>query len=151
MSIVFGGEGAGMLTESLVALAAAGGTAVVQAAGTEAWGTVRDGVVRMFRRRPDEDEVERELRLTALPRASDDAEESSRRASQWEERFAALLRDGDERVRQAAEAELMRLVSLVPGVADRYPALEVHGNTYNKSPTQHGNHNHQQINYGPDA
>ncbi|MFI0036399.1 hypothetical protein ACH4NS_13110 [Streptomyces mutabilis] len=52
---------------------------------------------------------------------SDDAEESSGQASQWEERFAALHRDEDDRVRQAAEAELMRLVSLVPGGADPRP------------------------------
>ncbi|MEV7427587.1 MULTISPECIES: hypothetical protein [unclassified Streptomyces] len=143
-----------MLTESLMALAAAGGTAVAQAAGTEAWGSVRDSVVRMFRRRPDrsgEDEVERDMERTALVRASGDAEGSSRQARLWEERFAVLLRDADDQVRQQAEAELRRLVSLVPGVADRYPALNVHGNTYDKSPQQYGNHNHMQNHYGPDA
>ncbi|MGC9497660.1 hypothetical protein [Streptomyces sp. WG7] len=145
------GEGAGMLTESLMALAAAGGTAVVQAAGTEAWGSVRGGVVRMFRRRPDqEDAVDRDLHRTALLHASDDAEATSRQVSLWEEHFSALLGDEDDRVRQPAEAELRRLVSLVPGVADRYPELNIHGNTYNKSPTQHGNYNHQEINYGSD-
>ncbi|WP_432058280.1 hypothetical protein [Streptomyces sp. bgisy022] len=141
-----------MLTESLIALAAAGGTAVVQAAGTEAWEGVRSGVVRMFRGRPDgEDDVEPDLERTALLRASDDAEESNRQVSLWEARFTSLLDDADDQVRQQAEAELRRLVSSVPGVADRYPALHVHGNTYDKSPQQYGNHNHMQIHYGSDA
>ncbi|MFF1277617.1 hypothetical protein ACFVZC_30110 [Streptomyces marokkonensis] len=141
-----------MLTESLIALAAAGGTAVVQAAGTEAWESVRDGVVRMFRRRPDrEDEVELELHRTALLGASDDTEGSSRQANLWQARFSSLLGEADDRVRQQTEAELRQLVSLVPGVADRYPALNVHGNTYDKSPQQYGNHNHMQIHYGSDT
>lgn len=74
-----------------------------------------------FRRRPGEGDVGRGLRTAAVPRVSDDAEESRGQASQWGERFAALHRDEDDRVRQAAEAELMRLVSLVPGGADPCP------------------------------
>ncbi|GGS33902.1 hypothetical protein F2B00_27165 [Streptomyces parvus] len=143
-----------MLTEALLALAAAGGTAVVQAAGTEAWGSVSEGVARMFRRRSGdgaEDGAQRELDRTALVLASDDAEGSSRQASLWGQRFAALLSDADDQVRQQAETELRQLISLVPGVADRHQVLNVHGNTYDKSPQQYGNHNHQQIHYGSDT
>ncbi|MFF9378900.1 hypothetical protein ACF1BB_30840, partial [Streptomyces griseoluteus] len=39
-----------MLSEAMVALAAAGGTAVVQAAGTDAWTEVRQQVARWFSR-----------------------------------------------------------------------------------------------------
>ncbi|MEU3947521.1 hypothetical protein [Streptomyces sp. NPDC029526] len=141
-----------MLTETLIALAAAGGTAVVQAAGTEAWEGVRGGVARMFRGRAGgEDEVEPDLDRTALLRASDDAEAGGQQARLWQARFAALLDDADDRSRQRTEAELRQLISLVPGVADRYPALHVHGNTYDKSPQQYGNHNHMQIHYGTEA
>ncbi|MFE3476562.1 hypothetical protein [Streptomyces sp. B27] len=143
-----------MLTESLLALAAAGGTAVAQAAGTEAWGTVSEGVARMFRRRSgrgSEDEVLRDLEGTALVRAADDAEGSRRRASLWQRHFAALLSDADDQVRQQAETELRHLISLVPGVADRYQVLNIHGNTYDKSPQQYGSHNHQQFHYGSDT
>ncbi|NML52815.1 hypothetical protein HHL19_08225 [Streptomyces sp. R302] len=143
-----------MLNESLIALAAAGGTAVVQAAGTEAWGSVRDGVVRIFRRRPGrsgEDDVELDLERTELVRASQDAEGNSRQASLWEARFSALLGDVDDRLRQQTEAELRQLIALVPAVADRYPVLHVHDNTYDKSPQQYGNHNHMQNHYGSDT
>ncbi|MFH9610331.1 hypothetical protein [Streptomyces sp. NPDC017448] len=143
-----------MWPETLTALAAAGGTAVVQAAGTEAWGSVSQGVARMFRGRPadgGEEGTQRELERTALVLASDDAEGSGRQASLWEQRFTALLHDADAGVRQQAEAELRQVVALVSGVADRGQVLNVHDNTYDKSPHQYGNHNHQQIHFGPEA
>ena len=39
-----------MLTEALIALAAAGGTSVVQAAGTDAWATAKAGMARLLGR-----------------------------------------------------------------------------------------------------
>jgi hypothetical protein len=39
-----------MLTEALIALAAAGGTSVVQAAGTDAWATAKAGMARLLAR-----------------------------------------------------------------------------------------------------
>ncbi|MFJ5049491.1 hypothetical protein [Streptomyces sp. NPDC088719] len=143
-----------MLTESLLALAAAGGTAVVQAAGTQAWESVSERVPRMFRRRSGsggEDEARLGLERTALVRASDDEEGSSREASLWQQHFVTLLDDSDDQVRQRVETELRQLISLVPGVADSRQVLNVHGNTYDKSPQQYGSHNHQQISYGSDT
>jgi hypothetical protein len=143
-----------MLAELLTTLAAAGGTAVVQAAGTEAWGGVRDGVVRLFRRGPGrsaEIDVEGDLERTALIAASGDAEGNGRLAGMWQEHFSALLDEADDRARQQAVTGLWQVITSVPGVADRYPTLHVYGNTYDKSPQQYGSHNHMVNNYGSDT
>ncbi|MFD5200066.1 hypothetical protein ACFWM7_07875 [Streptomyces sp. NPDC058375] len=142
-----------MLTEAMLALAAAGGTAVVQAAGTEAWGSVSEGVARMFRRRSGdgaEDGAQRELERTALVLASDEAEGSSRQASLWGQRFAVLLSDADEQGRRQAETELRQLISLASGAAGQRQVLDIHDNRYDNSPVQYGNGNHQRFHYGSD-
>lgn len=143
-----------MLTEAMLALATAGGTAVVQAAGTEAWGSVSEGVARIFRRRAGdgaEDGAQRELERTALVLASDEADGSSRQASLWGQRFAILLSDADEQSRQQAEAELRQLISLARGAADQYQVLNIHDNTYENSPQQYGSGSHQRFHYGSDT
>ncbi|MER5553608.1 hypothetical protein ABT001_18390 [Streptomyces sp. NPDC002793] len=145
-----------MLAESLIALAAAGGTAVVQAAGTEMWESVRDGVVQLCRRgpgRPEEaepdGELERRLDQTARVIASDGSE-SDGEAQFWRDNFLGLLSSAEDGARQRAEAELTRLVESVREAQAR-PGTTVHGNTYDRSPQQIGDGNHMQIHYGPDA
>ncbi|MCG3044024.1 hypothetical protein ACLIYM_07375 [Streptomyces fenghuangensis] len=114
-----------MLEQALAALAAAGGTAVVQAAGTEAWTTVRDAVARWFGRgdeRRERAELERLDRTAAElepggpepgggrdqgpePGAAGSAQARVRQEAAWQARFENLLEsvDGDERARLAGE------------------------------------------------
>ncbi|SFL89772.1 hypothetical protein [Streptomyces pini] len=114
-----------MLEQALAALAAAGGTAVVQAAGTEAWTTVREAVARWFGRgdeRRERAELER-LDHTAAelepggpepgrgggqePGAAGAGAGAARirQEAAWQARFENLLEsvDGDERARLAGE------------------------------------------------
>ncbi|MGK5451231.1 hypothetical protein [Streptomyces radiopugnans] len=98
-----------MLEQALAALAAAGGTAVVQAAGTEAWTAVREAVARWFGRG---DEQRERAELERLDRAADELAGAAgaelarvRQEAAWQARFENLLESagGDERARLAEE------------------------------------------------
>ncbi|MFF9496302.1 hypothetical protein [Streptomyces flaveolus] len=100
-----------MLSEAMVALAAAGGTAVVQAAGTDAWTEVRQQVARWFSRgNPQREtaELERLDQTAGELEAAQPTEVERARIRQeavWQGRIEALLESlGDiERVRVADE------------------------------------------------
>ncbi|WP_101256201.1 hypothetical protein [Streptomyces barkulensis] len=117
-----------MLEQALAALAAAGGTAVVQAAGTEAWTAVRDAVARWFGRgdeRRERAELERLDRTAAElepggpePGGDEDREPGAAGAEQarirqeaaWQARFEGLLERVDDAERARLAAELRALL-----------------------------------------
>ncbi|MFI1657225.1 hypothetical protein ACH4ZU_20275 [Streptomyces sp. NPDC020472] len=110
-----------MLEQALAALAAAGGAAVVQAAGTDAWTGLRQAVARWFARgdaRREQTELERLDRTSAeLQDTHDDvAELRIRLETAWQTRIETLLEDMDEAERgRAAEQLLGLLAQHVPG------------------------------------
>ncbi|MGW7463711.1 hypothetical protein ACWGJT_03155 [Streptomyces xantholiticus] len=114
-----------MLAEELAALAAAGGLAVVQAAGTDAWTGFREKMAVWFGRGESGQErvaLERLDRTAAeLAIAGPDQAEECRgqEAASWRTRVADLLDGLDEDDRARAAAELRKLVTQVrraPGV-----------------------------------
>ena len=100
-----------MLAEALTALAAAGGTAVVQAAGTDAWTGFRSRVARWFARGDTGREqvaLERLDRTAAALEAAEPGEVERVRAGQeasWQTMFELLLEGlgGEEQQRAADE------------------------------------------------
>jgi hypothetical protein len=100
-----------VLTEALAALAAAGGTAVVQAAGKDAWDEFRSRVAKWFARGDAERErvaLERLDRTAAALEAAGPGEVERVRAGQeasWQTRFEIMLEglDGEEQPRAADE------------------------------------------------
>ena len=118
-----------MLAEALTALAAAGGTAVVQAAGKDAWAGFRSGVARWFGRGDAEREqvaLERLDRTAAALEAARLGEVERVRADQeasWQTSFETLLGglDGVEQQRAADELRdlLADFVAAGPPRSDR--------------------------------
>ncbi|MFD9223431.1 hypothetical protein ACFWDI_26275 [Streptomyces sp. NPDC060064] len=99
-----------MLTESLTALAAAGGAAVVQAAGTDAWAGFRSTIAAWFGRgntQREQAEIERlDRSAAALETAGEERleRERIRQEAAWEALFAAFLEDlNDTEQEQAAD------------------------------------------------
>ncbi|MGQ4388900.1 hypothetical protein [Streptomyces sp. SAS_270] len=99
-----------MLDQALIVLASAAGTAVAQAAGTDAWQGVRERVARIFGR----DGTRPSAQTTALERldrteaelesaGSDMLEPVRQAAASWQTRFQDLLEDleGSERAHTA--------------------------------------------------
>ncbi|MFE6839351.1 hypothetical protein ACFVFI_31550 [Streptomyces sp. NPDC057705] len=86
-----------MLVEALTALAAAGGSAVVQAAGTDAWAGFRQAVARWFGRGDAEQEraeLERLDKTVTVLRTVDPAQAERARISQeasWQARIETVL------------------------------------------------------------
>ncbi|MER6445425.1 hypothetical protein [Streptomyces venezuelae] len=127
--------GAEMLEEGLVALATAGGTAVVQAAGTQAWDAFRARVARLLGRGDDEREraeLERLDRTADALQAQPSAEVARTRLRQeasWQTRFEALLEDVGSTEREQIAAELRALVQdhAVSGVSARDDGIAVGG------------------------
>lgn len=114
-----------VLAESLAALAAAGGAAVVQAATTDAWTEVRDRVARWFGR--GDGELER-VQLERLDRSAAELvagggseEERALQARAWRTRIEDLLEgldDDTERERAATELRaLLEDTAAAPGVS----------------------------------
>lgn len=105
-----------VLDDAMTALAAAGGTAVVQAAGTDAWTAVRDAVARWFGRGDAARERAELARLDRTGAALSAADgELGRRLRDderisWRTRFEIVLDDLDGTVRQELGEELRRLV-----------------------------------------
>lgn len=99
---------------TLIALASAGGTAVVSAMATDGWNTLRSGVVTLWRQfRPDSaGELERDLdttRSTLLAAPASDAEQVRQALqSAWQGRMLTLFLE-DPAAAAAFEALLSRL------------------------------------------
>ncbi|HUC25651.1 MAG TPA: hypothetical protein VMA73_23340 [Streptosporangiaceae bacterium] len=115
-----------MPAEALAALAAAGGTAVIQAAGTDLWVTFRERVAGLFGRghkRQTEAALE-QLDQTAvmLEQAVTDSEDETdvervrtRLEIAWQTRFTDLLESLDPGERAEAAERLRELVELAQG------------------------------------
>lgn len=111
-----------MLTEALAALAAAGGTAVVQAAGTDVWTSVRDRVIKVFSRGDDRQARQITQRLdqtaTALESAgkteADGEEARIRLTAAWQARFEDLLEGADDRELADLVIQVRQLAALTP-------------------------------------
>lgn len=122
-----------MLDEAMAALAAAGGTAVVQAAGTDAWHRLRDRVAQLFGR-SDEDcrqvQLERLNRTAAALAAGADEQTRARQEAVWQERFETLLESLGEDERAAACGALRAIVDESPGPVEvRRVHNEISGGT----------------------
>ncbi|CAM5246154.1 hypothetical protein ACTFBT_38550 [Streptomyces microflavus] len=105
-----------MLVEGLIAVAAAGGSAVVQAAGTDAWNGIRDGFARLFGRgEPGREQAELE-RLDQTRSALEAAGEGAQRVqiaqvARWQTRLETLLEELPAAEQQLVVAELQALVA----------------------------------------
>ncbi|MFI1926635.1 MULTISPECIES: hypothetical protein [unclassified Streptomyces] len=106
-----------MLVEGLVAVAAAGGGAIVQAAGTDAWGGIRSGAARILSRGEagrEQAELERLDQTRADLEAAGDGAGSERTqtvlATRWQTRLEMLLEQLSEDEQQQVAAELQALV-----------------------------------------
>ncbi|WP_254705775.1 hypothetical protein [Streptomyces vilmorinianum] len=124
-----------MLEESLTALAAAGGGAVVAAMATDAWQVTRDGVVRLFRGRAEvEGRLEEDAALVAGAedaQAADDARQALVPA--WALRLRALLAEHPEYA-----DELRALIRDAPGAQQSVQHNTAHDNA-RVFGVQHGN------------
>ncbi|MFC4961068.1 hypothetical protein ACFPFX_32740 [Streptomyces mauvecolor] len=106
-----------MLTEAMTALAAAGGTAVVQAAGTDVWTGFRQQVAMWFGRgnaQRESAELER-LDQTAAALRTAGAEQVERvrirQEATWEAWFISLLESLNDEQREQAATELRALLT----------------------------------------
>lgn len=143
-----------LLSEALAALAAAGGAAVVQAAGTDAWSGFRQVIPRLFGRGDDQRAnvaLERLDRTAAAVGAADRGDAERVRIHQqavWQGQFEELMVSVDGHERDLLVAALRALVAehAPPGPAD---GGDVSGNTF-KGPTviQLGNGNRQDNRFG---
>jgi hypothetical protein len=143
-----------MLPETLTALAAAGGSAVVQAAGSDMWEGLRSRLARWFGRGDAErerGELER-LDRSAGDLAGADAGAAERirmrQEAAWQTRIETLfenLADDDQRSRAAAELRQL-LEEAAPATTG--DAGLVSGNTFN-GPTafQAGERNRQDVRF----
>lgn len=125
-----------MLAEALTALASAGGTAVVQAAGKDAWAGFRIQVAKWFARGDSQREqvaLERLDRAAAALEAAGPVEVEQVRAAQeasWQTRFESLLEDLGSEEQQVAADELRDLLANFVGsraVATGQDAVAVSG------------------------
>lgn len=108
-----------MLSEAMTALAAAGGTAVVQAAGTDAWAGFRERAARWLGRGDparESAELERldrtagELAVAGAGRPEGERVRIRQEAA-WQARCEALLEALDDAERAGAAAELRALLA----------------------------------------
>ncbi|TRO56338.1 hypothetical protein [Streptomyces sp. IB201691-2A2] len=106
-----------MLTEALIALAASGGAAVAQAAGTDGWNGLRRAVARWFGRG---DETRERAELERLDRtaseleaaAPDDTERiRARQETSWQTRFEMVLEGLPEAEREQLANALQALLA----------------------------------------
>ncbi|MFJ7955219.1 hypothetical protein ACIQ62_02875 [Streptomyces sp. NPDC096319] len=106
-----------MLVEGLVAVAAAGGGAIVQAAATDAWAGMRSGVARILGRGDtgrEQVELERLDQTRAELESAGDGAGAERvqtvLVTRWQTRLEMLLEQLPEGERQQVVAELRALV-----------------------------------------
>ncbi|MFE5967212.1 hypothetical protein [Streptomyces sp. NPDC056463] len=119
-----------MLVEGLIAVAGAGGAAIVQAAATDAWAGMRSGVARILGR-GDADRERAELERLDQTRAElesagggDGAERlQTLVATRWQTRLEVLLEQLPDGEREQVVAELQALVAQARSQA---PARSTH-------------------------
>lgn len=115
-----------MLSEALAALAATGGTAVIQAAGTDLWVTFRERVAGLFGRghqrqteaaleQLDQTAVMLEQAVTDSGDETDVERVRTRLEIAWQTRFTDLLESLDPGEREEAAERLRELVELAQG------------------------------------
>ncbi|MFJ9683537.1 hypothetical protein ACIRP2_36675 [Streptomyces sp. NPDC101194] len=110
-----------MLEQELASLAVAGGTAVAQAVGTDAWTSLRQAVAHWFGRgdaRREQAELERlDQSAGELQTAGGDAAQRARirLEAAWQTRIEILLESMDEADRILAADQLRSLLTHVPG------------------------------------
>ncbi|WP_327739553.1 hypothetical protein OG749_42640 [Streptomyces nojiriensis] len=106
-----------MLVESLTALALAGGTAVVQAAGTDAWDGLRRMVGDLFDRgdgtRADAELERLDRTAEVLTSGNGIGSELLRQEGMWQARFEALLEGLDGPGQERAAERLREMLSFV--------------------------------------
>lgn len=106
-----------MLEQALMALAAAGGTAVVQAAGTGVWTGVRQAVARWFGRGDGQRERAELERLDRTAAELETAEAAVvervriRQEAAWQARIESLLESLDEAERAQTAEDLRALLA----------------------------------------
>jgi hypothetical protein len=138
-----------MLTEALMAVAGAGGTAVVQAAGTDAWTSLRQRVARLLGRGDAQRERAELERLDHTAQALEEADATGetermrlRQEASWQTRFESLLENLEDSEQQQVAAELQTLVAEQREIVARQGVV---GNTFNgPAALQVGNHNQQE-------
>lgn len=138
-----------MLTEALMAVAGAGGTAVVQAAGTDAWTGLRQRVARLLGRGDTQRERAELERLDRTAQALEEADATGeterarlRQEASWQTRFESLLENLENSEQQQAATDLQALVAEQQAFAARQGVV---GNTFNgPAALQVGNHNQQE-------
>ncbi|MEV0181765.1 hypothetical protein AB0I54_21065 [Streptomyces sp. NPDC050625] len=146
-----------MLEAALAALAAAGGTAVVQSAGTDAWRAFRSRAARLLSRGDQTRETAELQRLdrsaAALEVASTDdpqAAEHTRIAQEasWQTRFEALLESASDPQERTRLVESLR--ELIADHSAPSSDRSFSGNTFH-GPTaiQVGDNNQQDNRFGP--
>ncbi|WP_328792860.1 MULTISPECIES: hypothetical protein [unclassified Streptomyces] len=122
-----------MLEETLTALAAAGGTAVVQAAGTSTWQGFQQAVSRWFGHGDEEAirvDLDRSAQMLAAAREDDDVMAVRDEQAAWQTRFAVALASLAEPERRSAAEALAALIQATPhadGVSAAGDGLAVRG------------------------
>ncbi|MFI1106064.1 hypothetical protein [Streptomyces melanogenes] len=142
------------MDEAMAALAAAGGTAVGQAAGTDAWNGLRQATARLFGRGDSQRASAALDRLdgTAAAVGASDGEDAEQvrlhQQALWQGRFEGLLESVDAAERDSLVAALRALLA-EHAPPERASRGEVSGNTFN-GPTimQVGNSNRQNNRFG---
>ncbi|MFJ9901003.1 hypothetical protein ACIQPR_47610 [Streptomyces sp. NPDC091280] len=145
-----------MLAEAMTVLAAAGGSAVVQAAGTDAWEGLRSRLARWFGRGDaarERGELERLERSAAELEAADSGSVERVRTRQeavWATRIESLLEDLDDDEQRAQAADQLRQLLEEAAPSSAGGSGLVAGNTFN-GPTafQAGSNNRQDVRFGP--
>ncbi|WP_199546129.1 hypothetical protein [Streptomyces sp. N35] len=124
-----------MLVEGLIAVAAAGGGAIVQAAGTDAWAAIRSGIARILGRGEEgreQAELERLDQTRAELESAGAGAESERvqtvLVTRWQTRLEVLLEQLPVEERQEVAAELQ---ALVQQAQDRAPVQSTHNDFSN--------------------
>jgi hypothetical protein len=141
-----------VLTEALAAVAAGGGMAVVQAAGSDTWVWFRARCARLVGRGDGGREAEALDRLDRTAAALAAAEEGERErvgavhAVLWQGEFASLLESLTEEERERFVGELR---SLARDFAGGTSGGAVSGNTFHGPvAVQTGDHNRQENTFG---
>ncbi|MFF5936490.1 hypothetical protein [Streptomyces sp. NPDC012508] len=124
-----------MLVEGLIAVAAAGGGAIVQAAATDAWAGMRSGVARILGRGDtgrEQVELERLDQTRAELESAGDSAGAERvqtvLVTRWQTRLEMLLEQLPDLERQQVAAELQALVEQAGSQA---PAQSTHNDFSN--------------------
>nr|WP_033277342.1 hypothetical protein [Actinospica acidiphila] len=142
-----------MLAEALLALAATGGAAIVQAAGTDAWQGVRSGIARVLGRGEEARERGELERLDRTQAALDAATEDdlehiqTAQAAVWQNRLEILLEELPGVQRQQVAAELQAVIKQASAVSNGQAVHnDFSGSTFEKSAVQGSGTQHNTFN-----